>query len=127
MGFQIYQREKSQALDLLDRITNRLTDEPGGPDDDDARDEAIETVTRLSRTIDKMTTQLNREIPVDLSALAGLLRCFDDQPRSGESAEWFARYFSNFNVNHDEFLLAAGYALPERVPSRRFRDAGVTR
>lgn len=112
MGFQIYQREKSQAIDLLDRIACRICDAQVEEWTEDGQD-ALNDVTRLCREVENKRTQLNREVPVDLATLASLLRNFDDQKR-GTAAEWFATYFSNYNTDRDEFLLAAGYTLPER-------------
>jgi hypothetical protein len=123
MNFQIYQLEKAQALDLLDRVTTRLINEanemlrhaqacqvPGI--DDEGYDEAIETVTRLYREIEKMATQLDaRDSNLSIADLASYLRTFDEGKRGASAVEYFATYFTNFNTDKSDFLLAAGYAL----------------
>jgi hypothetical protein len=123
VNFQIYQLEKAQALDLLDRVTTRLNLEaeemlaharachvPGI--DDEGHDEAIETVTRLYREIEGMATQLDaRETNLSVAALANLLADYDDRRRTMNAVDYFATYFTNFNTDKSDFLLAAGYAL----------------
>lgn len=113
MNFQIHQLEKAQALDLLDRVTTRLVNEANElRDDDEGRDTAIETLTCIYRNVDGLRTQLDaRESQLSIADLANLFHGFDTQHSYRSAVEYFATYFSNFNTDKIDFLLAAGYAL----------------
>lgn len=126
MNYQITQLAKSQALNLLDRVTNRLINEANElRGEDEARGEATETVTRLYREIAELNSNLRvKEVPVDLETLASLMRNFEDQ-KLKSPVQYFATYFSNFNIDSLEFFLAAGYALPEGEQLLRECDSDI--
>lgn len=80
MNFQIYQLEKSQALDILDRASDRLTTlaNEGGNYGDSANEDlcnAIETLTAQARSISELRTQLDiRETALTVADIAQLVR-----------------------------------------------------
>jgi hypothetical protein len=131
MGFQIYQREKSQAIDLLDRVASRLIDfnisaERSGDFDYDVQD-AQNTVTRLTGEIEAKRTQL--DVPqMSYADIMQLARNYEDNKRSWPSpVQFFATYLSNTaQADRDEIMLAAGYTLPEREQLLRECEHGVT-
>lgn len=117
MGFQIYQLEKAQAINLLDRVAERmlLVEELGDDDDKDFAREACDIVLALCRNINEQRTQLDAPVDMNLSDLATLVKHYDESGRhNGQSAvDYFARYFSNYNTYPSDFKLAAGEALPK--------------
>lgn len=106
-NFQMYQMEKSQAVDLLDRVACRMMDQQGLDFDYDNQD-ALNVVMRLCRDIDLKRTQLSL-MQLDGETLANMLAHVDATKRS--AVEYFAHYFSNFNTSVEEFRLAAGQPL----------------
>lgn len=106
-NFQEYQMEKSQAVDLLDRVACRMMDEQGRDFDYDNQD-GLNEVMRLCREIDSKRTQLSL-MQLDGETLASMLAHVDATKCS--AVEYFARYFSNLNTSVEEFRLAAGAPL----------------
>lgn len=113
MSVQIYQIEKSQAIDLLDRISNRMLDQSFRVDwdDDNLVSDGCDAVMALCRDIDRKSTELsNKNMTfanvMEISGQAEELR--------GSVVGFMARHLSNYNVDPTACLLAAGYALPER-------------
>lgn len=116
MGFQIYQLEKAQAMNLLDRVAERMLLAVNESNDMDLfeRDmigEAADTVMVLYRDIERKTTQLDQPMEISLSTLAGLVANYDASG-IGTATDYFARYFSNYNTYPQDFKLAAGESLP---------------
>lgn len=112
MNFQIYQLEKSQTLDLLDRVIRRLENEANDlRNDDEGRDDALDTLCNIQHNVEGLRTPLDiRESELTVGDLARLFRNYDDYHR-GTAVEFFATHFSNYNTDYSEFMLAAGYAL----------------
>ncbi len=126
--FAIYQREKSQAINLLDRIADRLIEyqievQNSGDYDYDVQD-AQNTVTRLINDVEAKRTQLDAQT-VTLTEVANLLRNIQDAQRGAFACEYAATHFSNFNIDRDEFLLACRYSLPTRDELLRSCRHGV--
>ena len=75
MGFTIYQREKTQAIDLLDRVSARLCEEcdkvQGDDDAEEALDLSLRCLTKLTNEIEnKLSNVANQTIDLDELARA---------------------------------------------------------
>jgi hypothetical protein len=113
MGFEIYQLEKSRALNLLDRVNRHLLDFRKSTYDDNYADAVQDAISDLSQLTDVLKT---KRTPLDehtmtLTEVAQLFRVAGDNP-----CEYAAIYFaSNFSsVTRNEFLYACGYTLSKQ-------------
>jgi hypothetical protein len=116
MGFQLFQRERSQVLDLLDRVQDRIETFMGIGDEDmhDAYNEASKTIRRLYRETERKITQLD-VATVSVSHVMQMMRSYEDQGETHRAVQFAATWMSNLaQADRDEIMLAAGYALPER-------------
>ena len=119
MSFQLYQLEKAQALDLLNRIqehVGRALETPANEEGD---------FTATSRTIDDLYFSIRNkrtefdERTISLTELADAMQSFQlrysntNTVSPEQTVSWFARYFSNWNCASEDFELAAGFPLQD--------------
>jgi hypothetical protein len=108
MSFSMFQLEKSQALDLLTRVTARLDEQW----EEDGSEEAMAVLGKIIDGLDCKMTEVDEEM-VSMRDVAVLLHSIDlSNGRHGNALEYGARWYGNSSpITPWAFKLAAGRPL----------------